>query len=170
MRVEFASDAGRHHLRMATIGFLLGSVFTVPTAVVMSGRLFSTADVTVANEAPPAIEKVVQERLSSEAKAPPAVLVASTAGAGVGAITAQETSAASSVRVAVVTERDPIMEARKALMERLETARALLLRGDVERVRDILAADETSPEAAFIIAENSRPKRAGKPQSRQFPG
>lgn len=135
------SPAG-FHLRMTLIGFLGGGVLIWPAVLWLTGNLVLpglpsaepagriTADTSKAFEAP---------RLSSTAP-PPAP-----------AAQAKPDDAAQATREPRVAEPDPV--AREALLQKVASAREMLLQGEVQRVRGLLLADSADPDAAFLLAE-----------------
>lgn len=138
-----------HHARMILAGFLVGSVFVIPAALIASGR-FSSLDGAgekrpVAREA--SLVPAAKEALPTATDAPPA---------GALPAIAPPSEMANLTPRLVKTERiepDPEELARRALDERVETARTLVRRGEVLRARELLSKDTANPAAAFALAE-----------------
>lgn len=123
----------RHHLRMTAAGFLVGCSIAVPTAILLNGWIYVREAMLKPSASPTAI-KAVQN--NDETRAAPG--------------SRPETTRSS----ASASQSDFV---RKALDDRLQTARALLSRGQVERVREMLAGDSTTPDAAFLLAATFDP-------------
>lgn len=143
-----------HHVRMVGAGFLVGSLIALPAAVIGSGRLSSSGT--------PVAETSVTTRevsLTADVKAQPKISsdespVASATPAPVVAVVTEPALASRSVKTERIDLKpDPVEVARRALEERIETARTLLKKGDVLRAREILAKDDANPAAAFVLAE-----------------
>ena len=128
-------SARAHQLRMGALGLLSGLTVVVPLVLGLTGRL-------------PGFERRAQSRppnAQGEAIRPaakPPIIVSAPAPAE---------------RPNV--EPDPAIEARRVAADRVETARALLARGEVARVREILgeAVLDWVPEALFLLAETYDP-------------
>ncbi len=140
-----------HHARMVGAGFLVGSLIALPAAVIGSGRVSLSSD-TVAEttlttrEVSLAADVKTQPKVTSDVK--PA------GSAPVVAAVSEPSLTPRSVKTERIEARpDPVDVARQALEERIEAARTLLKKGDVLRAREILAKDEASPAAAFVLAE-----------------
>lgn len=146
-----------HHARMLGAGFLVGSLITIPGAIIASGRLSTsdqasrepvTNEVTLAADA--TSRPISTSKTATDAGMLPVVPVATAAATNV---TAEPRPLAPRI---VKTERvEPTADeaASRAREERVDTARTLISRGDVARARDILAKDEADPGAAFVLAE-----------------
>lgn len=146
-----------HHMRMVGAGFLVGSLIALPAAVIGSGRLSSSGG-TVAEtavttrEVSLAADVKAQPKIASDEG--PATLAPTPAPAPVVAVASEPVLASRSVKTERIDPKpDPVEVARRALEERIETARTLLKKGDVLRAREILAKDDASPAAAFVLAE-----------------
>ncbi len=143
-----------HHLRMTAIGFLVGCVVALPSAVLLSGRAgFFAGSLTVGDDAPP--------KLAIGSSHAPAVLPVSTPKADSAPPSAGPVPTARTVKTHRIevepSEFELAEKAQRALEEKVETARALLSRGQVERAREIIYDDRASPEAAFVLAETYDP-------------
>lgn len=147
-----------HHARMIGAGFLVGSLITIPGAIIASGRL-STSD--HASREPVVNEVSLAADTSSRQTAAPARSATDAGMLPVVPVATANTTAATlepkplAPRI-VKTERvEPTAEevARRAREERVETARTLIVRGEVARAREILAKDDGDPAAAFVLAE-----------------
>lgn len=140
---------------MIGAGFLVGSLITIPGAIIASGRLSKSDQANsepTLNEVSLAADTTARQPNSAAKTATDAGMLPVVPVATANTTLEPRPLAPRTVR----TERvEPTAEevALRARNERVETARSLISRGDVARARDILAKDEADPAAAFVLAE-----------------
>lgn len=137
--------AVRHHLRAGFMGFAGGALIIVPLALLSKGYVRVLPDLPqlpasiVAAPPPTPVARpapVVSLELASE----PLLI--------------ETPEPAAPPRIALSPQ-----QAAEAVAENVDTARALIERGEILRARELLAADAatSSPEAAFLLAETYDP-------------